>query len=168
MKNIIHGKCEYNGCKSRVYAQGLCYKHFTEQLNREMRENSEHEENRPSFFCTADTIVQIAPVIFVVILWLACSASAVMFGIYCYRCVHGGSLKIIIMAAALIAASYAVLRLLLLMFDKYSVSKYIFIALMLVFIYYAATNGEYLYFAYRDCLQNWAYAFAESMKGILF
>ena len=166
MKSIIHGRCKYNGCKARAYADELCYKHFMQKQENE--KDDESDENEKCAVRAFDMTVKVIAVVSVVMLWLAISAGAVMFGIYCYRCIKTDSWKIIIISAVLIALAYSVLSLLLAVFDRYRISRYVFIVLMTVFTIWAASCWADLYTACMDCIESWAYAFAESMKGILF
>ena len=41
MKSIIHGRCKYNGCKARAYADELCYKHFMQKQENEKDDESD-------------------------------------------------------------------------------------------------------------------------------
>lgn len=166
MKSIIHGRCKYNGCKAKAYADGLCYKHFVQ--NSENEKDDESDGNEKPAARALDMTVQVIAVVLVVLLWLAISAGAIMFGIYCYRCIRADSWKIIIISVVLIALAYSVLSLILAMFDRYRISKYVFIVLMTVFAIWAASCWADLYATCMDCIEDWAYAFAESMKGILF
>ena len=168
MKHIFHGKCKYNNCKAGVYADGLCYKHFVINREKEKRSEREPESRKQRTIHKADMAVNTVAVMFAAILWVVCCAGAVKFGIFCYRCILADVWKTVIIVAVIIAALYLIMRLVLIMFDRVKASKYIFTAFMIIFTIYVACNGEKIYVYCITVIRTWAQAFAESMKGILF
>lgn len=168
MKHIFHGKCKYNNCKAGVYADGLCYKHFVINREKEKRSEREPESRKQRTIHKADMAVNTVAVMFAAILWVVCCAGAVKFGIFCYRCILADVWKTVIIVAVIIAALYLIMRLVLVMFDRVKASKYIFTAFMIIFTVYVACNGEKIYVYCITVIRTWAQAFAESMKGILF
>ena len=168
MKHIFHGKCKYNNCKAGVYADGLCYKHFVINREKEKRSEREPESRKQRTIHKADMAVNTVAVMFAAILWVVCCAGAVKFGIFCYRCILADVWKTVIIVAVIIAALYLIMRLVLIMFDRVKASKYIFTAFMIIFTVYVACNGEKIYVYCITVIRTWAQAFAESMKGILF
>ena len=168
MKHIFHGKCKYNNCKAGVYADGLCYKHFVMNCEKEKKNERGVKNGKQRAIHKADMAVNTIAVIFAAILWVICCAGVVEFGIFCYRCILADVWKTVIIVAVIIAVLYLVMRLILVMFDKVKASKYIFTALMIVFTVYVACNGEKIYVYCITVIRTWAQAFAESMKGILF
>ena len=168
MKHIFHGKCKYNNCKAGVYADGLCYKHFVINREKEKRSEREPESRKQRTIHKADMAVNTVAVMFAAILWVVCCAGAVKFGIFCYRCILADVWKTVIIVAVIIAALYLIMRLVLIMFDRVKASKYIFTAFMIIFTVYVACNGEKIYVYCITVIRTWALALAESMKGILF
>ncbi len=149
MSGIRKNRCEYNGCKEKVYMDGLCYDHYMDMLEAEQRGKKDKSEILPA-------IVSFTSVVFLVSIWIVLSGSAVEFGLNSYRYSSANIVFFTVPPILIIAASYLLARGIMWLIDNISFVKYVFVVIMLVFFAWILLNYTELFPAYKDFLRNLA------------
>ncbi len=159
MKKLKHLKlkksiCSRNNCKASVYAEGLCYKHLAEKINKEMESKPQEIEfsfNIKGIFSEA---LYYARIILSALIWIVTVISTVMLIIYCGNC---GTVRFSLIAAASLlipVVSYLLLKGIIKLTDKYKLAEAVYIILIVILIFWIVINKESVINKYYGFIRN--------------
>lgn len=160
-------KCTYHGCTSSVYTDGLCYKHFSEKVNKELASKPEEIDMSLNIKGKIHNLFYYLRVFSLAVIWILTIVSAGLFAVYCYR-VGGVRFWMICITAFFISVvGYLLVWLIMKLTDKYNILSVIYIILIVAAVWYTVLQGGQLADRYSTFLKYIARQFAEFFKNVI-